>query len=196
MSALESVLHRARRLGKRAVFLPGNRDFLLKGRALHDMGFELGGDWALVSVGELGGGEKNWLLHHGDLLCSDDKVYLRARRVLRSPPVRALVHLLPLFALQRIAARLRNASRRSVRRRFAEPRPVSANGGGGCVSPERVSEVLAGLDADTCGLVCGHVHAPARIRVGARELITLPAWEHSGGHLLLGPEGARLVERV
>lgn len=191
LQPLRKVLADARERGRRAVFLPGNRDFLLRGRVLRELGFTWGGDHTIAEVAGT-----RWLLHHGDLLCADDHAYRRARFVLRSAPVRWLSHILPVFALQAVARRIRAASQRSVERRFA-PGGAYALPAHLAISRERVADLLAATPGVDGGLICGHVHVAARVPLAdERELITLPAWEGSEGYLELGPEGVTLVENA
>ena len=95
----------------RVVLLVGNRDFLLGDEFVRAAGCEL------VHGGyRLRLGDRDTLLLHGDELCQNDLPYQRAKRWLRSAPVRALARRLPLALAARAAERARQRSQNVVRR--------------------------------------------------------------------------------
>jgi UDP-2,3-diacylglucosamine hydrolase len=143
--------------------LHGNRDFLL-GRE-----FEAATGGRVVPGGircRLAG--RSALLLHGDELCQNDLPYQRAKRWLRSRPVRALARCLPLRASLALAERARRRSREVVAsgdpRRFA---PTAAAVGAAFAN---------GVDL----LVFGHIHRPARGPFAAGEYCVLPAFDADG----------------
>jgi UDP-2,3-diacylglucosamine hydrolase len=95
--------------GAELTVLHGNRDFLLGAE------FERATGGLVVPGGirtRLGG--RDALLLHGDELCVNDLPYQRAKRWLRSLPVRALARSLPLGVALRLAARARRRSQRVI----------------------------------------------------------------------------------
>jgi len=83
----------------------GNRDFLLGRRFMRETGATLLPDPYLTSVAG-----KPTLLMHGDLLCSDDLAYQKARRKLRNPLFQWLALRRSLAARRRMAAEYRRRS--------------------------------------------------------------------------------------
>jgi UDP-2,3-diacylglucosamine hydrolase len=116
-------------------------------------------------------------LTHGDLLCTNDRAYRRARSIGRSLPVRfALAHL-PLALSTFLSDGYRRLSARAVARKSRWEKAVDFS---------RVrAHLLHGHDA----VVCGHVHRAARYRVAmpedrSGEFITLGDWHREGVYLV------------
>ena len=98
-----------RQLTERGVTLyiqQGNRDFLLGKTFAQQVGATLIPDEYCVSVAG-----KPTLLLHGDLLCTNDHVYQKARKRLRHPVARWLLSCRSLKARRQIAAEYRQRSR-------------------------------------------------------------------------------------
>lgn len=150
--------------GLRVVVIHGNRDFLLDGTFEKRTGALVAGDACRVRLGR-----RRALLLHGDTLCTRDRAYLRYRRVVRSPPVRAIARTLPLGLALAVAGGLRGRSRAALAGKPAQTTALDVEEG------LRLAEE-AGCEA----LMCGHVHAPS-VRVGrGRVLLVLPAWGEGG----------------
>jgi UDP-2,3-diacylglucosamine hydrolase len=155
--------------------LHGNRDFLL-GRA-----FAAATGARVVAGGlRLRVGGRSVLALHGDELCLRDVGYQRAKRVLRSWPVRLLAWALPSRLALRLGGRVRVRSQAVVTSH----------------DPERTDLAAAGIDAafrdsGVDVLVCGHVHRAALHEPwpGGGTLIVLPAFDEAGVHLEAGPDG-------
>lgn len=96
--------------GLPVVLLVGNRDFLLGDEFAFASGVRLVHGGYRARLGGL-----DTLLLHGDELCQNDLPYQRARRWLRSAPVRLLARRLPLRLAERLAERARQRSRAVVR---------------------------------------------------------------------------------
>jgi len=165
--------------GVSCTVLHGNRDFLL-GRA-----FAAASGARVVAGGlRLRVGDRTALALHGDELCLRDVGYQRAKRVLRSLPVRMLAAVLPSRLALRLGGRVRVRSQAVV----------SAH------DPERTDLAAAGIDAAFAAtgvslLVCGHVHRPAFHSPwpGGGDLIVLPAFDEAGVHVEAGPDGVVAV---
>jgi UDP-2,3-diacylglucosamine hydrolase len=125
------------------------------------------------------------LLTHGDLLCTGDRAYRRARTVGRSIPVRFAFGAMPLPLAAFLSRGYRRLSEREVARK---PRRETA------IDFGRVrAHLLHGHDA----VVCGHVHRGARYRVdlpnGRKgEFLTLGDWRREGVYAVSAGDGLLL----
>lgn len=156
--------------GCRVAFVPGNRDFPLEGM-LRPLGLERLPDLARETVDGA-----RLILTHGDLLCTRDRRYQAFRRAVRGRPLRALAEALPAAALDALAGRAREASRRETARKAYADMGLDAG---------RVRRLLLREDADA--LVCGHVHWGVRHRMTVegreRDVFVLGAWEDGANWL-------------
>lgn len=131
--------------GCRVFIQHGNRDFLLGGRFARQTGAVVIGDEHCI---DLNG--RMALLMHGDLLCTDDIDYQKARRLLRNPIILGLLPLIPLAARIWIAAKFRKGSAKAVSQKL--PEIMDANG----TTVERHLRKHG-----TRLLIHGHTHRPA-----------------------------------
>jgi len=116
------------------------------------------------------------LLTHGDLLCTNDRAYRRARFIGRSVPVRFALSGMPLGLATFLSRGYRRLSARAVARKSRWEKAID------------FARVRAYLVAGHDVVVCGHVHRAARYDVdlaGERtgEFITLGDWEGAGIYL-------------
>ncbi|MBF2735607.1 MAG: UDP-2,3-diacylglucosamine diphosphatase [Betaproteobacteria bacterium AqS2] len=166
------LLRQLTEAGVGVALLWGNHDFMLGRGFARATGAAVLGE---QTVAEHGGTRA--LLLHGDVLCTADQGYQRARRLFRRPEVRFAMRHLPWAARRRVAGRLLGG---------AAGRPRHAD-----IDEVRAQEMLAAADAQV--LVHGHVHQPGFAKLpDGRGRWTLPAWEPAGGPggwLELGPEG-------
>ena len=84
----------------------GNRDFLIEKSTAKEMGATLLPDEYVLNLF----GHKT-LLMHGDTLCTEDKEYMRFRKIVRNPFVQCCFRLLPLFYKKRLADHARSKSK-------------------------------------------------------------------------------------
>ena len=127
-------------------------------------------------------GGRKWLLLHGDQLCTRDRDYQKARRILRSLPARGVTRFLPFFMKLRVARALRKRSARSLPGR--DP---------ACLAPTREA-VLPRLEGGADGILCGHVHQAGCFSLSAEKepvLFVLPPWVERGEWVLLVEDGPR-----
>lgn len=182
---LTALLRETTAAGVSVTVLHGNRDFLL-GR-----GFARATGCRVVRGGlalTLGGVRAVCL--HGDEACWRDHGYQRAKRWLRSPPIRILSAVLPGRMAMRVGRRIRSGT-------TAVPRPD--DGLRYDVAAAAVDRAFAESGAGI--LVMGHVHRSAhhpQWRGGGGALWILPAFDEGGVHLVhvsgrfvvRGPDGA------
>ncbi len=158
------ALRRRTETGAFVGFVPGNRDFLI------GEGFEAQTGVCVYPEGALlQGPGGDWLLLHGDELCTLDHGYQRLRRVLRSGLFRFWVKHQPACLSRAMAHRLRGASKRAVPAK--DPARMEMQAG----------EVLALTQATGArAVLCGHAHV-ARDEMfggGAARFIVLDAFGH------------------
>ncbi|HRV81483.1 MAG TPA: UDP-2,3-diacylglucosamine diphosphatase [Planctomycetota bacterium] len=138
---IAALAKRSRGGGFTAV-VPGNRDFLLDAAFEQATGVQLFAGGAGLST-EAG----DWLLLHGDELCTRDRGYQRLRKVLRSRFTRWLARTMPGWCKRALAERLRRASRSAVPRK--DPSKIA-------MQADAAREALQHAGATT--LLCGHAH--------------------------------------
>jgi len=166
--------------GTRVVLLVGNRDFLLGPEFARASGVELvhGGYRAAL-------GGVDTLLLHGDELCQNDLPYQRAKRWLRSAPVRGFARMLPLSLARRAAERARRRSQQVIR----------AGDQTRFLPSERA--VAAAFATGAERLVFGHIHRHAAGSFGdgrgQRRYHVLPAFDATATGLWVAADGARPV---
>ncbi|MFQ5634294.1 MAG: UDP-2,3-diacylglucosamine diphosphatase [Gammaproteobacteria bacterium] len=157
----------------------GNRDFLIGARYASECGIELLAERTVVGIGD-----DRLLLLHGDELCTDDASYQLFRYFVRGRAIRRLFLLLPLSLRRRIAERLRQSSRASIK-----PDDITD------VNAETVETAMR--DAGTRILIHGHTHRPAihQMQVDGEPAlrIVLGDWYTQGSVLRWGDSGPELT---
>lgn len=144
----------------------GNRDFLMGRRLMRACGAELLPDCYRTAV--VG---RPTLLMHGDLLCTDDIAYQKARRRFRNPLFQWLMLAKSLAKRRQIAADYR---RRSGEETALKPANIMD------VNDDTVVDYLRRYDVEL--LIHGHTHRPAWHRHTSRDgrvaadRLVLPEW--------------------
>ena len=160
----------------------GNRDFLLRPGFATTAGFRLIGDPTSLTLHGT-----PTVLTHGDLLCSADVRYQRARARYRRPWKEALFLRLPRAIRAEVARRLHAASTRS--KRVAAPEIMD-------VTDEAVTALLRANDYPR--VIHGHTHRPARhehVIDGHRcERWVLGDWYARGSYLRCDAHGCAMVD--
>ncbi|MHA7878314.1 MAG: UDP-2,3-diacylglucosamine diphosphatase [Saccharospirillum sp.] len=165
-----------------SVFLMvGNRDFALGDAFAQRCGATLLPDPSLVTLAG-----QNWLLSHGDSLCTADIGYQRYRRVIRHPLVLGLLRRLPLKWRLALAERLRRNSRQRYQ-----------SGRSGLVDVTE-SAVIALLEQHSDShLIHGHTHLADWHHHptchGVQHRLVLGDWHHYGWYLTLEPGQTHLL---
>ena len=175
LGALASFANR----GAKVDVIPGNRDFLL------DESFERQAASSVRRAGMVGRTSTGArvLFLHGDELCTLDHGYQKLRRVLRSRPLTWLAPRLPRFLADRIARRLRRASKKAI---AGKARAETEQ------QPDACARFAADHGAEV--LVCGHAHRyrDAMIEGGVRWLV-VDAFGGRRDTLVVGAEGGLTV---
>jgi UDP-2,3-diacylglucosamine hydrolase len=178
---VRDAMRNATARGVRLFIQRGNRDFLIGRRLARETGARLLPDRYVTEVAG-----RPTLLMHGDLLCTDDVDYQRARRRFRNPLFQWIMLRKPLAERRRIAADYRRRSGELTAQKPAEIMDVNADTVLRQLRRHRVTQ-----------LIHGHTHRPAshehRLsdgRVATR--LVLPEW-HGDEVLAWVDDGARLA---
>jgi UDP-2,3-diacylglucosamine hydrolase len=174
------MLRETTHAGIEVQYLAGNRDFNFDARVN-------GGPPPrhLPEVLSVASHGRRLFLTHGDLLCTGDRAYRRARRIGRSIPVRAAFGSMPLALATFLSRGYRRLSERTVARKSRRETAVD------------FSRVRAHLSAGHDAVVCGHVHRAARYRIRLPEgregeFLTLGDWRREGVYLVSRGNGLHL----
>ncbi|MFQ5505225.1 MAG: UDP-2,3-diacylglucosamine diphosphatase [Planctomycetota bacterium] len=178
------ALARATSRGLRLYVFHGNRDFQL------DRAFERATGTRVVPGALLlrRRGDRDLLCMHGDELCVNDRSYQRAKRWLRSPPLRLLLGVLPY----RIARRLADGARRRSAAVLEGTDPE-------LLHPSRRAMAMT-RTLGTQDLCFGHIHVAGHgALAGEGEALcyyVLPAFEPGEqGHARWEPQGPLTLYR-
>lgn len=161
----------------------GNRDFSLGRHYAERCGAVLLDDPSLV---ELGG--EQWLLSHGDVLCTDDLAYQRFRRIIRHPLVLGTLRRLPRRWRILLAERLRDNSRQRFK------------GGGYRYIDVNTDAVVKEMDRYRVkGIIHGHTHMAdwhehRLLNGGTGVRLVLGDW-HDYGWLIRFEDNDKTLER-
>ncbi len=178
--AITSALRRLTDRGCRLFVMHGNRDFLLGGSFAAETGAELVEDPLVVIFNGT-----PTLLTHGDLLCTDDIDYQKARLFLRDP---AFVRDFLGRPLEERAALAAEYRRRSGEATSGKPSDIMD------VNQQAVKRLMT--EHGVLQLIHGHTHRPAvhdfELDGRPARRIVLADWQAGGGEVLrITPEGFR-----
>lgn len=159
-------IHELEAAGVEVHYIAGNRDFNFRTN-----GSPCPDELTVESAGQ------RVYLSHGDLLCTADRNYRQARKMIRSKPIRATLSHMPLALSSFLSEGYRRLSKRIVARKPRREKAID-------FASVR-AHLLKGHDV----VVCGHVHRAARYEVrlpGGRtgEFITLGDWKRNGIYLV------------
>lgn len=161
-------------------FMPGNRDFLVSRSLLNRYGID-----KITDPTTIHHGGQNYLLTHGDLLCSADKAYQWLRFFLQNRVTLALAYWLPYAVKHTIATNLRSRSRRITRSKSSS-----------MMSACDTTTLLLAQKHRVSNLIHGHVHCLEQKNVDATaptSVFVLDSWEHQINHCVIGPHGVQLA---
>lgn len=180
-------LREVRDAGVPIYFIRGNRDFLVGAEYAKKAGFRLLPDPAVVTLYG-----KPVLLLHGDLLNTDDTVYMQARAKGRNPAWQKKVLALPLFVRKLIAAKYRRDSYKRQKKMKADS--IATFEQVTDVTPQTVEDYFIRYGVDT--MIHGHTHRPAihELHVEGRvcKRIVLGDWYEQGSVLRVDADGMKL----
>lgn len=171
--------------GKPLYFMVGNRDFAIGKQFLALTGAQWLKDPTLIT--HLG---QPVVLTHGDLLCSDDKQYLRYRRIIRNPLILALLRRLPLSYRQHLGNKIRRQSKQAKTGKQSQIMDVTS---------ATVVKMMQRFNSSI--LIHGHTHRPAihTVELGTVQQskqgkrYVLGDWtEEQGWEIVLTPQGIEL----
>lgn len=137
----------------RVFFQAGNRDFLIDKKFAKAADLELLPDYHLY---EYHG--RRVLLMHGDLLCTDDKSYLRFRSFVQNPLIKSLFRLLPSATRRKIGQDLRAKSSQGKESKSAEIMDVNQSTVIRTMEHFKVNQIIH-----------GHTHRPDVHRFGRSD---------------------------
>ncbi|QCU90375.1 UDP-2,3-diacylglucosamine diphosphatase [Thiomicrorhabdus sediminis] len=141
-----SVFKQLKAQGVEIYLLYGNRDFLMKRRFFAETGIEKLDDIELIErYGH------NYIMLHGDSLCTDDKGYQKMRRWFRKPWVQWLFLKLSRHQRLKIGLSMRQSSQQHSQNKNQSIMDVN---------PEAVQSLFTDY-APTCFMLHGHTHRPA-----------------------------------
>lgn len=164
--------------GTAVYLMHGNRDFLMGEAWAAACGATLISEPYLLQ-----GGEKQYLLMHGDALCTRDTDYMAFRNMVRDPQWQRAFLARPLAERRAFAEQAR-----------AKSKTMSSNKPGDImdVTPSEVERVLA--ESGVATLVHGHTHRPAVHQLGnGRSRIVLGDWDTQGWYVHIDGAGPALV---
>ena len=170
--------------GLKIYFMHGNRDFLIGRKFLQQTGaILLNDEKKIVLYGE------PVLLMHGDLLCTRDQQYLKARKLGHNRFLQFLFLSLPLKIRQKIANRLRNKSMQHTQNTSPDIMDVTQ---------DEVEKRMSSHQVNF--LIHGHTHKPDvhsffLSKVEAKRIV-LAAWHDYGSVLVWDDNGEFTVTRV
>jgi UDP-2,3-diacylglucosamine hydrolase len=137
--------------GTAVFFIAGNRDFIIGEPFSKLAGWQVLEDPCLVKLGA-----QEWLLSHGDVLCTADPAYQLLRRFTRIPFFQYLYRLSPISYREKFSERLRmRAKTKYSQRESFNPMQAGAKGN---VTLEACHAVTQQLNCPR--LIHGHTHLP------------------------------------
>lgn len=164
--------------------MSGNRDFLLGEQFTQEMHCKLIKEPKIIDLY----GTRT-LLMHGDLLCTDDKPYLKYRAFISKRWVRGLIALSPLIFRQWLARWGRSKSKKYTRTTDRTIMDATQEGINDYIQRHRVTQ-----------LIHGHTHRPAlhffRIKDQFIHRIVLSDWNEQGNVLVYFENGEKRLGSV
>ena len=158
-AGVEAAIRKTAESGTRVFFMHGNRDFLVGEDFARRTGCTLLPDPMVVSFAG-----RDFLLTHGDALCTDDIEHQQSRRQMLSAKWKTAFLNEPLERRMETAAALRHQSEAAKQRKSMAIMDVNQ---------EAVEALMRHHGVDT--LIHGHTHQPA---VHQFELDQKPAWRY------------------
>ena len=167
---IKSKLKQASEQGLAIFFMHGNRDFAVGELSCHQTGCQLINDPYLLTHND-----QDYLLLHGDSLCTDDVEYQAFRQQIRKPEVLNTLLAKPIDERRQMAAQLRQQSRSSNANKADNIMDVNA---------AEVDKVM--LEHKVRVMIHGHTHRPAvHTLASGKKRIVLGDWDQQGWQIVL-----------
>lgn len=170
---LISIRNKLKEVSERGIqlyFMHGNRDFLVGEDFAQQTGCQLLNDPCVI---EHHG--KQYLLSHGDVLCTDDAEYQAFREQIRNPAMQAMLLAKPLSERREIAKQLRQQSGMANSNKAQDIMDVNA---------QAVDAMMSEYQVDT--LIHGHTHRPAIHELADnKRRVVLGDWHDKGWEICL-----------
>jgi UDP-2,3-diacylglucosamine hydrolase len=164
----KAIIENLKSWPKPLYLMQGNRDFLMGEVFAQKINATLLSDPTVI---DLYGTPT--LVTHGDLLCTDDKSYLRFRKIVHMKWLQKAFMCLPIKFRQKIADKLRQKSSGYVKKLDPEIMDVTPQAVKSWLSIYKVSKIIH-----------GHTHRPAIYP----DRFVLAAWHERGGALVVSPD--------
>lgn len=177
LSRVKQALSEVSQQGIKLYFMHGNRDFLVGDAFCQDSGCELLTDPSLIHYQG-----KDYLLMHGDSLCTDDLDYQAFRAQIQNPDSKAFLLAKPLAERRAIAKQLRDSSKSMSSNKAEDIMDVNA---------QAVLDALKQHQSNI--LIHGHTHRPAVHQLNDKQQrIVLGDWDKQAWELVINSHGFQL----
>lgn len=156
--------------GTPVFIMRGNRDFLIGKQFAQETGCQLLDDPTVIHYKQ-----QDYLLCHGDSLCTDDASYQAFRQQIQSPATQAMLMCKTLAERREIAKQLRNQSGMANSNKAQDIMDVNK---------QAVDALMQ--EHNVAFLIHGHTHRPAIHNLADnKKRIVLGDWETNGWELIL-----------
>ncbi|HOL48433.1 MAG TPA: UDP-2,3-diacylglucosamine diphosphatase [bacterium] len=168
------------KLSYKIIFVPGNRDFFIGSDFSSLTNFNIiHQDYYLAKIFN-----KNILLTHGDLLCSNDFRYLLYRKFIRNKTVISILKYLPAFLILSIIKRLHTIS--IIEKKIKNKKIQKYN-------EKFILEKIKSYNADY--LIAGHIHELFIKKINNKIIGSCGNWsEKKGTYILLTEDNIEIKE--
>jgi len=163
--------------GIKIYYMHGNRDFLIGQDFAQRCRFEILPDPTIHTI--FG---QQWILTHGDALCTDDHAYQQVRSMVREPQWQR--DFLNKSIADRIAFAEQARQQSSAHTQAADDSIMDVN-------QHAVSNLFNEHQQSLC--IHGHTHRPAVHIVNKNTRVVLGDWYHSSSYLEMKPSGYQLM---
>jgi UDP-2,3-diacylglucosamine hydrolase len=165
--------------GCKLYFMHGNRDFLVGEQFAHETGVSI-----LQEPYHLKAFGNDYILMHGDSLCTDDVEYQQFKAQIRHPDMIAMLMSKSLEERKALAKQLREQSKEAASNKAMDIMDVNE------------AEVAKLLDTKANAiLIHGHTHRPfVHHYANNTQRMVLGDWDASGWEIIINAEGASLHE--